>query len=237
MISKTLKTLSGTVKIKIPENLNEITIGQAIEAENWTEESDCVPYIPGLTKDVTDNIIDFNQLIDIRDRTLSLAHQIQYCYNENQIPKYITFGTKKVKQLWWFKTIPNKVKVITNLSIEPAGAYLSSRDIIVEEINKHISIYGEDKWQESFKPGFDVCASVLANYFYCPVTSELWNEQRAADFKSEILKLSIQDAMPIACFFFRNFNNLYRPKTTAYQLFRQILKRKAALRRLRSSRI
>ena len=232
---QTLKTLSGQIKIKIPTNLSEVTLGQMIAAQNFVEDdNEFHPLVPELTKQVSDNIINIQQRYDVQDRLLSLVHQLKYCYESKKIPEYITIGTKQVKHFWGMKTVPNRVKVITNLSIEPAGAYLSSRDLIVDEINKHIAIYGEDDWQANFMPSLDTCAGVLANYFYCPVTGELWNEQKAEGFKSEVLKLSIQDTLPIARFFFHNYNSLYRPKTSLYQVFRQILKKNQALRRLKN---
>lgn len=234
MITKSVRTLSGVVRLRIPTDLSEVTLSAMIAMQSVAEDSNEIPLIPGLDRQTVDNIIDFKDLIDIRERILSLAHQIQYCYNSKNIPTHITIGTRRNR---WGRTVPNKIKVITNLSIEPAGAFLSSRDLIADEINKHIQIYGEDKWQENFVPSLDVCASILANYFYCTVTGELWNEQKAEVFKSEVLKLSIQDALPIARFFFLNYNNLFKPKTSLYQAFRQKLKSNLALRRLKNSHI
>jgi hypothetical protein len=230
-----LKTLSGNIKIKIPTNLSEVTLGSMIEMQSLADGSNEIPLIPGLTAEIVENIIEYQDLIDIRERILSLAHQIKYCYIETKVPEYITIGTKQVKRFWYYKTVPNRIKVINNLSIEPAGAYLSSRDLIVDEINKCIVEFGEDNWQTNFVPSLDACAGILANYFYCHATGQLWNEQKAEAFKSEILKLSIQDTLPIARFFFRNFNNLYKPKTPLWQVLRQIWKEKLALRRIKNS--
>lgn len=230
MITKTLRTLSGPVKIKIPENLNEATLGAMIQMQSVTENE--IPLIPGLTREICDNIIEFQDLTDIRDRVLSLAHQIKYCYEGTKLPEYVVFGYKKK----WLRTVPNKIKVIKNLSIEPAGAYLASRNLIVDEINRHIAIYGEDNWQANFIPSLDICAGILANYFYCPVTGLLWNEQRAETFKSEVLKLSVQDALPISRYFFLNYNDLWRPKTSPWLRFKLKLNERRVYRNLKNSR-
>ncbi|MDR3551200.1 MAG: hypothetical protein P4L31_07340 [Candidatus Babeliales bacterium] len=235
---QTLKTLSGQIKIKIPTNLNEVTLGQMIAAQNFVEEdNEFHPLVPELTKQISDNIINIQQRYDVQERLLSLMHQLKYCYEDKKIPEYITIGTKQVKRLWWLKNVPNRIKVITNLSIEPAGAYLSSRDLIVDEINKHIAIYGEDEWQANFMPSLDTCAGILANYFYCPITGKLWNEQMAEDFKSEILKLSIQDTLPIARFFFHHWKELYKPKMSLWLRCKLIWNERQVYRNLRNSNL
>ena len=47
----------------------------------------------------------------------------KYCYNKTKIPNYIILDGRQIK-------------VLNNLSIEPAGAYLVCRDLIADEINK-----------------------------------------------------------------------------------------------------
>lgn len=218
MITKILNTLSGKVKIKIPTDLSEITLGSMIAMQSAT--GDEIPLIPELTKEVIENIIEFSELLDIRERILSLAHQIKYTYQETKLPSTLM-----------------GVKIPTNLSMEPAGAYLVSRDLIATEINKHIAEFGEDNWQSNFQPSLDCCAGILSNYFYCQVTGKLWNEQLAEDFKSEVLKLSIQDALPVARYFFLSYPNMSQQKMSFYQAFKLQLKRRQALIRLRNSNI
>lgn len=231
MITKSLTTLSGSVKIKIPENLSEITLGQMIEMQ---KASDTIPLVPELTKEIADNIIDFKQLQEIRERLLSLAHQIKYAYDEAKLPTTLIFGTE-VKRKWFRNVvIPKRIKVPQNLSIEPAGAYLASRDVIAEEINRHIAEFGEDQWEQNFVPSLDCCASILAHYFYCPVTGMLYNEQRAESFREEVLKLSVAEALPIARFFIVAYPDLSRQKISLYKLFRLLLKKRLALRRIKN---
>lgn len=216
MITKTIRTISGKVKLHIPENLSEITLGQMIAMEQVSDNS--IPLIPELTEDIVNNIINLDDLLNIRERILSLAHQIKYCYNSNILPEKLM-----------------GVKVPNNLSIEPAGAYLVSRDLIADEINRHIEMYGEDDWKENFVPSLDTCAGILANYFYCRVTKELWSEQKANEFKEQVLKLSVQEALPVACFFFKAYPDLSKQKIGLWRAFKLILKRKQVSRRLRNS--
>jgi hypothetical protein len=228
MITRTLSTLQGKIKIHIPERHSEITLGQMIAMQSASVD---IPIIPELTEDVVNNIINIDDLIQIRERVLSLAHQIRYCYAESAIPETIAFGRVKTWRGWKDR----KVKVIRNLSIEPAGAYLCSRDLIADEINRHIAEFGEDEWKENFTPSLDCCAGILANYFYCRVTGKLWSEQAAEAFRAEILNLPVSEALPVARYFFMNYNNLYRPKTSLWQAFKQQLKKRQVLKRLRNS--
>lgn len=229
MITQSLNTLKGRIKIHIPENLSEITLGQMIAMQNVTGSE--IPLIPELTEEVVDNIIEIDDLIQIRERVLSLAHQIKYCYTETKLPDYIVFGTRTNR---WGFVKENRVKVPGNLSIEPAGAYLVSRDLIAEEINKHIELYSEEAWQENFVPSLECCCGILANYFYCKVTGNIWSEQKSEDFKSEILKLSVQEALPIARFFINAYPDLSKQKIGLWQAIKQTWKKKQVYYRLKS---
>lgn len=231
MITKTIQTLNGNLRIKIPTDLTEITIGQMIAMEKAEDNS--IPLIPGLTKDVCDNITNYSDLQMIDEYIQSLAHKIRYCFNEKHLPEHIIIGTKKVKRFGFVFEKENKIKVIKNLSIEPAGAYLASRDIIADEINRHINLYGEENYKDNFAPSIDACANLLAHYFYCPATGLLYNEQKAEAFKEEILKLSMQAALPIARFFFLRFPDLSQQKVSLWQAVKQTWKRKRVLHRLK----
>lgn len=213
MITKSLQTTTGKIRVNIPTDLSEITLAQMIELES--EIGSVTSIVPELTKEVIDNIVSINDLVDIQDRILSLAHQIGYCYQELKMPERVVFGGKSYD-------------VPKNLSIEPAGAYLVSRNLIADEINACNDL-------EKFRPSLTGCAKILANYFYCRVTGKIWAEQQAEDFVSEIVKLPITVVLPIAAFFFRNANNLYRPKMRLSQVIRQKLNEKRALKILRSS--
>lgn len=230
MISKSVQTKAGKVKVNIPTSLSEITVGQMIEMES--PKSNEIPLIPQLTEEVVNNIINYQDLIDIRERVLSLFHKIKYEYQESKLPEYIVFGTK-TNRFGFIKE--NRIKVPKNLSMEPAGAYLACRDLIAEEINRHITLYGEDDWKTNFVPSLKTCSMILAHYFYCPVTGNLWSEQKAEEFQSEILKLSVQEALPVARFFIRMYPDLSRQKIGLWQAMLQSWKRGRALRRIKNS--
>lgn len=235
MITEVLKTNSGPVTIRIPQNMHEITLGQLIEIGNESENSNVMPMIPGLTREVYDNIIYYDQVKELQERIASLVHQINYCYNEASIPEYVVLGTKKIKRFGLNRIVPNKVKVLKNLGIAPAGAYLECRDLIAAEANEYIKNTRDENWKTNFKPSNETAALILAHYFYCAATGKDWNENDAADFKSEVLKLSIQDALPIARYFFLKYPDLSKTKIGFWQAVRLKLNKKLALRNLRNS--
>lgn len=237
MITKTLSTIKGKVRISVPENLNELTVGQllAIQSEEMNDLK-ALAFLSGCSETDIANI-PAEKLSDIWERWLSLAHQIQYCYQADAIPKTIVFGKKKVKVLGLFYVErDNVVKVMHNLSIEPAGAFMACRNIIADEINKHINLYGEENWKENFVPGIDCIAQILGHYFYCKATGNLYIEQLAEEFKSEVLKLSVQEALPIGRHFFLRYPDLLKQKISLWDRLRVSWRNALALHRLKSSR-
>ncbi len=219
MIVKTILTTSGKKKIAIPTVLSEITLKMLMDTE---EGVGGIPMIPELTQDVFDNITDIKQADEIKERILSLVHQINYTYDAKAVPSRIHISGK------W-------IDVPKNISIEPAGAYMVCRDLIAEEINQHIAKYGEEKWKEYFRPSLKCCAMLLANYFYCKATGQLWEEQKAEEFVNEIYKIPITQCLPIANFFFVNFRKLSTTKQTFWQALKQTWKNALVRRRLKNS--
>ncbi|HEY4326374.1 MAG TPA: hypothetical protein VGN20_20485 [Mucilaginibacter sp.] len=239
MITKTLRTTSGSIKVTIPNSINEYKISQLIEIQEAQDLNDLkvISILSGISEDVLNNILDYRDLSQFNDAVQSLSYQVANNYKGSEIPKFLVFGTKKIKLFGVFHIErDHKIDVIHNLSIEPAGAFLASRNIIVDEINKHQKIYGEENWKENFMPSIDSMAQVLGHYFYCRVTGLPYVEQKAESFKEEILKLPIQQVLPIARYFFLNYQNLLKQKTPLWQAVRQIWKEKRALHRLKSSR-
>jgi len=222
MISKILKTTDGKLKVSIPSTLEEITLGMLIGLDADLSEVQVIGVLSGLGEQLYNvrNIDDFQQF---HEHVLSLTHQIQYVYQEQAtIPKEV-------------KLMGRTIPVMSNLSVEPAGAYLNCRDIIAEEINECQKFFGEEDWQLNFKPSLKSAARVLAQYFFCPATKKPYNEYEAEAFESEVVKLPITQALPIATFFFLNYPNLLKPKVSYYQVFKQQLRKKQALRSLKYS--
>lgn len=237
MHTESLRTLTGKLNVTIPENLSELTIGQliAIRSDDNLSDLKAISVLSGVDIDLLNNVSSA-ELDRLRDRILSLAHQIKYCYEGQKLPEYVKFGTHRVKRFGFWLERENRIKVATNLSVEPAGAFLASKDLIAEEINRHIGLYGEDHWRDNFDPDIDTMASVLGHYFYCRVTKLPYNEQQAEQFKEQILKLPVQVALPIGRHFFLNYPDLLQQKHSLWQVFRQSLKRKLVSHRLKSSR-
>lgn len=229
MITKTFKTTDGKIKITIPSELKEITLGMMIgldkkNADNTDlSELEVISVLSGIQKDELYNVRNIDDFNEFQNHVLSLVHQIQYTFQEQAvIPKEVTISGKTVN-------------VINNLSVEPVGAFMNCRDIIADEINEAMAFFGEEEWKQNnnFKPSLKCAARVLAHYFYCPVTKKPYNEFEAEAFEAEVTKLPMVQALPIATFFFLNYPNLLKPKVSFLNLFKAEWKKRQALRHLK----
>jgi hypothetical protein len=227
MIEKTLRTGDGKLKVRIPTILNEITLGQMMEMQerHYMDDLDAISILSGITKEELYTVTNFDDFQIFGDYVQSLAHQIKYLYNSDIVPHKVTFMLGKRKVI---------VNVIRNLSVEPAGAFLAARDIIADEINEHINLYGEDGWREHFQPSLKACCNVLAQYFFCRTTGKKYHEYEAQEFAGEIKKLLITEALPIAKHFFFCYPDLLKQKIGFFQRLHQYWRRKQVYRRLKN---
>ena len=217
MIEKTLITTHGKLRVTIPSQLNEVTLGQMMALQDSPDLGDleAISILSGVPVADLRSVRDANDFMDFADAVLSLSHQIKYLYNSDEIPKKVTFAIEGK---------PVTVKVISNLSVEPAGAFMAARDIIADEIAGHIKIYGEDNWQDYFNPSLAACCKVLAYYFYCRATGNKYDEYAAADFTETIKKLRVTEALPISKHFFMRYPNLSKPRTGCWHRLQQLWK-------------
>lgn len=227
MIEKTFRTTDGKLKIRIPTILNEITLGQMIEMQekHYLNDLEAISILSGIPKEELNTVINFNDFQVFGEYVQSLAHQIKYLYNSELVPHKITFVLGKRQVM---------VNVINNLSVEPAGAFLAARDIIADEINIHINLYGEDHWKEHFQPSLRSCCSLLAQYFFCRTTGKKYNEYEADEFTEEVKKLKVTEALPIAKHFFTCYPDLLKQKIGFFQRLHLYWRRRQVLRRLKN---
>ncbi|WP_214072403.1 hypothetical protein [Mucilaginibacter sp. dw_454] len=223
MIERTVKTLTGKLNVKIPSRLDELTMSQMMQLQEKEDLSDldAISILSGITIDKLKNVVHFSEFDVFGEAVLTLSNEIKYLYNSDAIPETINFNIED-KQV--------KVKVIRNLSMEPAGAFMASRDIIAEEISNHIKKHGEENWQENFNPSLKACCQVLAQYFYCRATANIYNDYQAEAFTEIIKTLRVTEALPIAKHFFMSYPNLSKPKAGYSHRLRQFWKRKPAYR-------
>src|SRR5437588_6423221 len=195
MIEKTLKTTDGKIRVRIPTVLNEITIGKmmAMQEKRQLDDMDAISILSGVPKEDLYTVRNINDFQVFGNYVISLSQQIAYLYNSDIIPDKITFTLNNTRVT---------VGVLRNLSVEPAGAFLAARDIIADEINEHINLYGEDDWKEHFQPSLKSCCQILAHYFFCRATGKKYDEYQAEEFCEEIKKLRVTEALPIAKHFF-----------------------------------
>jgi hypothetical protein len=227
MIEKTFKTTHGQLRIQMPSQLKEVTLGQMMQLQDKTDLSDldAISILSGKAIDELKDVNNFRDFDVFGDAVISLSNQIKQLYNSDEIPSKVTFKIDG-------KTI--MVNGIRNLSVEPAGAFMAARDIIAEEINEHVELYGAEYWQERFNPSLKACCQVLAQYFYCRATGNKYNEYQAEAFTETIKKLGVLEALPIAKHFFMSYPNLSRPKTNYWLRPRQFWRRRRASRHSRS---
>ena len=196
MIEKTLQTTDGKLRVKIPDQLTELNLGQMMALQEKPELSDieAISVLSGITTDALNNVKNAHDFQTFSDAILSLSYQIKYLYNSEIIPKEVSFildhGTEK--------SVTKLVKISHNLSVEPAGAFMAAREIIADEVNDHIKQYGDEDWQENFNPSLNACCHVLAHYFFCRATGKKYDEYQAEEFCTEIKKMRVTEALPIA---------------------------------------
>lgn len=225
MIEKTLRTNNGKLRVAIPAQLSDVTLGQMIAMQEKPQLNDieAISILSGIPADELYNVKNMDDFQVFADAVLALSYQIKYLYNSEAIPKEITFTLNDDH-----KKSVQKVKVMQNLSVEPAGAFMAARDIIADEIENHIKQYGEEDWRGNFNPSLKACCHVLAHYFFCRATGKNYNEYQAEDFCTEIKKMRVTEALPIAKHFFTCYPNLLKPKTSFWDRL---------LRRLKNGRV
>lgn len=163
----------------------------AMQAKADLNDIEAISILSGIALAELQQVKDVKDFQVFGDAVLALSYQIKYLYNSDVIPKQISFSLPGSNR-------PKTIKMIQNLAIEPAGAFMAVREIIAEEVNNHIKQFGEDDWQESFNPSLNTCCQVLAHYLYCKATGKKYNEYEVEEFTNEIKKLRVTEALPIA---------------------------------------
>jgi hypothetical protein len=232
MIEKTLKTTTGKLHIKIPTQLSDVTLGQmmAMQAKPNLNDIEAISILSGIAIQELQQVKDANDFLVFADSVLALAYQIKYLYNSDVIPKQVSF-------LLLGENRPKTVKVLDNLSVEPAGAFMAAREIIAEEVNTHIKQFGEEDWKENFNPSLNACCQVLAHYFYCRATGKPYNEYQAEEFSNHIKNMRVTEALPISKHFFSCYPSLSTPKISFWRRLQQFWKNVLASNRSKSLNI
>lgn len=248
MITKTIKTTSGPLKISIPNDIKEISIGKLMELTpvpgHSFSELEQLSILSGIRMDIDwfktgaeDEIclLDICNMDDLRvfDEALqTIAYQLKHFVTVQEIPKSITLDMPQdyVKRRWTafatksLKTIP----VISNLGIAPAGAYLEAKQLIKKEYERWEQVKDQYGEEIEFNPSIEAQIRLLSLYFYVPATGNKFNTLKVIEFDEVIKKLPITQALPIARYFFLRYPNLSRPK---------IAPSLNALKQLRSKRV
>ena len=210
MIEKKIRTTQGKLRVKIPVQLSELTLGQmmALQENPGMNDLEAISILSGIPLTELNNVRSMADLQQFGEHVLALSLQIKYLYNSDEIPRKVTFILDEK---------PIEIKVIQNLSVEPAGAFMAARDIIADEINEHIKQNGDDDLLENFTPSLKACCHILAHYFYCRATDNKYDEYEAEKFSEHIKTLRVTEALPIAKHFFTVYPSLSKPRTGFFQ--------------------
>ncbi|MCD8740391.1 hypothetical protein LT679_07235 [Mucilaginibacter roseus] len=227
MINKTVKTHKGKLSVAMPESLDEITLGQMITLQSAEKlgDAEAISILSGIPAEELKQIKDASELSVFSELILKLAFSIKNLYNSDAIPNLVILDVDGVSK---------RMKVISDLAIEPAGAYWAARDIIADEIASHIKKYGNDDWQANFNPSLQVCSKLLAQYFYCRATGKPYDEYQAAAFVNVINTMRVTEALPISKHFFTSYPHFLKVKTGFWHQFRQLWKNVQEYRRLKN---
>ena len=93
MIQKTLQTITGKLAVKIPTELNEVTLGQIMAMQQKPDLSDieAISILSGIAVDELHNVKNIQDFQVFTDTVLALSHQIKHLYNSKVIPKEVVF--------------------------------------------------------------------------------------------------------------------------------------------------
>lgn len=227
MIEKTLKTITGKLTVSVPGSLSEVTLGQMIDLQEKPDLSDldAISILSGIPVSQLQTVRNADDFAIFAEAVMSLSYQIKYLYNSDEIPETVTFLINNRKA---------KVQVMRNLAVEPAGAFFAAREIIADEVNECLKQHGEDNWQQNFNPSLKTCGQVLAHYFFCRATGKTYNEYEAEQFVTEIKKLWVTEALPIAKHFFISYPSFTPPKTSFFHRLQHRWKKKLEYRLLKN---
>src|SRR6184192_2960060 len=100
MIEKTLKTIDGSLRVRIPTILNEITLGQMIgmQEKHYLNDLDAISILSGIPKEELNNVINFDDFSIFGEYVESLANQIKYLYNNEIVPHNVKIGRASCRE-------------------------------------------------------------------------------------------------------------------------------------------
>ncbi len=195
----------------------------AIQERRFPDELDTISILSGIPKENLLHGVDFGDLQLFGNYIHSLSHQAKYLYDGDIISQKVVF---------MFEGCRVVVNIFRNLSIEPAGAFIAARNIIADEINEHIHLYGEEDWKEHFLPSVKSRCDLLAHYFFCRVTGKIYDEREANKFSEEVKNLRATEALPIAKYFFSCYPDLLQQRAGFFNQLRHYWRRKKVHKRL-----
>lgn len=227
MLTQNFKTADGDIRLSIPQNLSELTMGMLADSEPKPGDSlsplDMLSVLSGVPKESDTeacllDIFDIDELNVFTDTLLALHYQIAALKeNADKLPHTVTLKMHRAKYAFTkgqslisrLRNIDAKIiSIPKDLKIQPAGAAMEAEEVIKEEIQIYENAKKAFGDHLVFNPSANSLLHILALYFYCPATGEKFNPQRVIEFANDVIrKMPVKQALPIAWFFFSRYRN------------------------------
>lgn len=207
MTEKIIKTTTGKLKISIPDELSEVSLGQLAALQEKAELNDleAISILSGIPATDLLDVKNTGEFQIFTENINKISRQILHLFNVGSVPEKITLSSGRT------------LNVPADLGKEPAGAFMAAKDIIGDEISQFIKQFGEDELDKQYNPSVNTCCHILAHYFYCKATGKTYDEYKAEEFTEEIKNLRVTEALPVARHFFYYYPALSKPKTSFSQ--------------------
>lgn len=183
----------------IPTDVTELSLKQFFGLRNPENKNvlDEISALTGIDRNTFENVKDLKSLKAFTDVTAILAKSIKKGFDTSKKPSDVIIGMKRIK-------------VPTELRLQPIGAYMQAHDVLSERTNEMLKQ----------SPGMtvseidytDCIPKVLAAYFFWPYHGEnaLYSDIKteAPEWIDKIMNMRLIDAVPIANDFFLKYPNL-----------------------------
>lgn len=193
-------TINGNA-VNFPTSVFDLSLKQFFALKKSKDIIDEISACTGIARNTIENFKDLKTVHNAQALLSALRVSIEEGFDGRNFPKEVYIGLKKIK-------------VPSELRLEPIGAFMSVNDILAEHNNKMIA--------DGLKQGrtittedinfTDCIPKVLAHYFFRPYHGDdvLYSDIKAEspEYMEKILNLPLTQAVPLANYFFLKFPNL-----------------------------
>lgn len=196
-----LKVKINGSEVDFPTTVQDLSLKQMFALKKAKDILDEIAICTGIDRNKIENFKDLKTITAANALLATLRISIEAGFDGRTFPKTVTLGIKKIK-------------VPSELRLQPIGAFMSVSDILAEYTNKMIK-QAENEGREITTEDInytDCIPKVLAHYFYLPYYGEdvLYSDTKAEDpeYMAKIMNLRLVDAVPLGNYFFLKYPNL-----------------------------